>query len=120
MDSVERKGQPTLEEVGRQFEQWRRSKRRRDRIPPALWSAAVSLSGQHSAYQICKFLRLNPTDLKDQICAQKKGPGAGGPKGFVELGLLPTRAQPTVEVICLRGSGPDVAELCKGIWGAGR
>jgi len=41
--------QPTLEEVQQLFEEWRRNKRRRDRIPAALWEATASLSGQHSA-----------------------------------------------------------------------
>ena len=38
--------QPTLEEVQQLFEEWRRNKRRRDRIPAALWEAAASLSGR--------------------------------------------------------------------------
>jgi hypothetical protein len=117
MDPVESKGQPTLEEVGQQFKRWRRSKSRRDRIPPALWSAAVSLFGRHSAYQIAKYLHLNPTDLKDHIHAKRV---PEGPKGFIDLGLLPTRGENPVEMICLRGSGLDVAELCKAFFGAGR
>jgi len=121
MYAVERKESvPTLEGVGRQFEQWRRSKGRRDRIPRELWAAAVSLSGRHSAHQIARYLRLNPTDLKDHSRKKKKGPGAHGPRGFVELGLLPAPGERTVEMLCLRGSGLDVAELCKAFWGADR
>ena len=56
--------QPTLEEVQQLFEQWRRNKRRRDRIPAALWEAAASLSGQHSANKISKLLRLNHTAVR--------------------------------------------------------
>lgn len=37
------KAQPTLEEVQQRFEEWRCSKGRREKIPPALWKAAASL-----------------------------------------------------------------------------
>lgn len=46
---MSQKVQPTLVEVQQLFEEWRRGKKRRERIPAALWEAAVSLSRHLSA-----------------------------------------------------------------------
>lgn len=55
------KAQPTLEGVQQQFEEWRRHRGRREKIPPALWEAAASLAG--------KRLRLHYRTLKNRIGA---------------------------------------------------
>ena len=72
---MSRKSQPTVEEVQQLFEQWRRTKRRRDRIPQSLWEAAVSLSGQHSTHRISKLLHLNHTDVSDRIAHTEREMG---------------------------------------------
>lgn len=81
--------QPSLEEVGDQFEDWRRTrKNRRDPIPPQLWKSAVNLAGSYSIHSISKALRLNYSDLKDRVDQQfgadkaKALPAAG----FIDLG----------------------------------
>ena len=56
-----------LSEVKRQFEEWRKMKTGRERIPEKLWEAAVSLSKEHSISRISKALRLNYTALKNRI-----------------------------------------------------
>ena len=120
--------QPTLEEVQQLFEQWRRNKRRRDRIPAALWEAAASLSGQHSANKISKLLRLNHTAVRDCIGAHKQGEEIqGNAPAFIELAMSPSVAvgECTIEMerpdgermkLCFKGGSIDAAELGKALW----
>ena len=50
-----------LQEVQRQFEQWRESRKRREPIPERLWQAAMELCKRRS---VVWALRLNHADLK--------------------------------------------------------
>lgn len=65
----ENKFSPTLglSEVKQQFEEWRNTKKGRERIPEKLWEAAVSLSKVHSISRISNALRLNYSALKNRI-----------------------------------------------------
>jgi hypothetical protein len=122
------KSEPTLEEVQQLFEQWRRNKRRSDRIPAALWEAAASLSGWHSTNKISKLLHLNHTALRGCIGAYKQGEEIRGKApAFIELGMIPSGAvsECTIEMqrpdggrmkICLKGSCIDAAELGRAFW----
>lgn len=58
---------PTLEEVQRQFNSWRKNRKHRTPIPPRLWNAAVSLAGRYSTHKISITLRLNYTQLRKRI-----------------------------------------------------
>lgn len=58
---------PTLREVRKRFETWRRGKRRGSRIPRDLWGAAVEVCAVHSVNQVCRALRLNHTELKRRV-----------------------------------------------------
>ena len=58
---------PTLEEVQRQFNSWRKNRKHRTSIPPRLWNAAVSLAGRYSTHKISIALRLNHTQLRKRI-----------------------------------------------------
>jgi len=126
------KSQPTVEEVQQLFEQWRRTKRRRDRIPQSLWEAAVSLSGRHSTHRISKRLRLNHTAVSDRIRAHREGDGFQRPheSAFIELDVIsPLIAGDfTIEMqrpdggrmkICGKGSCCDAVALSKAFWGRG-
>lgn len=127
-----RKSQLTLKEVQQLFEQWRRGKGRRDRIPQSLWEAAVSLSGQHSTHRISKLLRLNHTDVRDRIRAHKEGDGVqkAHESAFIELDMIspPAASDYTIEMqrpdggrmkIWFKGSYCDVGALSKAFWGKG-
>ena len=130
---MSQKAQPTLIEVQQLFEQWRRGKKRRDRIPAALWEAAVSLSRHLSANRIAKLLHLNNTDVMDRIRSHKEGDGM---PAFIELDLSACKGQAdmvspgAVECViemekadgakmklCLKGNCPDVIGLSKAFWG---
>jgi hypothetical protein len=57
----------SLEQVCRQFEYWRQTRKKRCPIPKKLWRAAESLYPEYSLYHISKALRLNYTDLKQRV-----------------------------------------------------
>lgn len=131
---MSQKKQPTLVEVQQLFEQWRRGKKRRDRIPEALWEAAVSLSRHLSANRIAKLLHLNLTEVMDHIRTYKEGDGMAA---FIELDPSECTAQAAmislgaavecvIEMekaggakmkICFKGNCPDIAGLSKAFWG---
>ena len=79
----------TLEEVAAHFEDWRRQKRKGERIPEQLWSEAIALVEAYGLSQVTRRLRLSGRDLN-----KRRGlPGSGrrrarpvvAPATFVEL-----------------------------------
>jgi hypothetical protein len=81
---------PTFEAVQKQFESWRKTRRRRSRIPEELWQAAISLcADDKSISQISKALHLSQTKLKERVSASKAFALSESPShpGFVELDL---------------------------------
>jgi len=53
----------TLETVAEHFEQWRRNKKKGERIPEKLWSEAIDLVDRYGVSQVTRTLRLSGTDL---------------------------------------------------------
>ena len=53
----------TLEEVAEHFAQWRRNKKKGERIPQPLWHEAIELVDTHGVSQVTRTLRLSATDL---------------------------------------------------------
>jgi hypothetical protein len=76
--------QDSLQTAREQFEQWRNTRRKRERIPESLWAAAVALSPTHSTFRISKTLRLNYIELKHRIRANSSGSTS---TDFVELNV---------------------------------
>ncbi len=98
-----------VEGVRRQVEHWRRTRRKRTRMPEPLWQAAVDLAGVHGLHPVARGLRLNYQALKQRVQATRGGgrPGrASGSPVFVELeaGRLPGTAQCEVELVDRRGA----------------
>jgi hypothetical protein len=107
-----------LRRVVSQFRAWR-VRRQGFRIPAELWDAAVALLAEHSLSEVCRVLRLNPSQLKKAREARGVGRGAGRHRtravgrtrrvsspcpasarsGFIEL---PALAPPSVESAELR------------------
>jgi hypothetical protein len=103
---------PTLEEVRKRFDGWRRDRRGRDPIPEALWKAAVSLTGARSINEVARRLHLNHTDLKTCACGANR-------MAFIELNPATTinectieMEKPTGERMRIRGSC-NVVELAR-------
>lgn len=60
--------QPSLVAVESQFIAWRSTKKKKcDRIPEALWSAAVKLCEQYTINRVSKVLRLNYAELSKRV-----------------------------------------------------
>jgi len=78
---------PSLEEVQAQFEQWRRSRGKRQAIPASLWAAASSLYPSYSLHRISKTLGLNHTKLKHHIKRPSPGLPMEAAEAFIELGF---------------------------------
>jgi hypothetical protein len=78
----------TLEEVAEHFEQWRRGKKKGERIPQQLWSEAVDLVGTYGISQVTRTLRLSGRDLNERrgiIGEGRRRQGRGGKTAFVEV-----------------------------------
>jgi len=64
-----------LKTVRADFDAWRQRRTGRERIPDALWAAAVGLLDHHPFGVVCRTLRLSPRDLRQRRTAA--GPPAG-------------------------------------------
>jgi hypothetical protein len=124
---------PTLEEVRKRFETWRRGKKPHSRIPKSLWSAAAAVCIEQPIYRVSQALRLNYSELKRRVAQTKSVSDThqGQKRNFVEL-CLGVEAQPvlcSIELESPRGSKVkmsfagkcrdlDPMELAKLFWGA--
>ena len=84
------KSSPTVvEEVQRQFQTWRETRAKGERIPEGLWQAGASLFPRYSVYRISRALRLDNGDLRDRIrlCGKKRTSKSKETPRFVELPL---------------------------------
>ena len=121
---------PTVEDVKRQFEAWRKISKLHEPIPVELWKAAAGLCGAYRPYIVARKLRLNYTKLKQHVHALKddlpikKAPAAT----FIELDwVAPAMAgqcviqmqDPKGGRMTLQLNGdkcPDPIEICKAFW----
>jgi hypothetical protein len=75
-----------LEQVEQRFVRWRASRKRGERIPQALWCAAVALAREHGLAQIAQELRVDCDGLKRRLDSAEFAARAGGSAAkFVEL-----------------------------------
>lgn len=72
-------------EAKRGFERWRRSRKRRRRIPERLWRLAAKVASVHGVHPTARQLRLNPTRLKAWVETVRQDQAAELPPRFVEL-----------------------------------
>lgn len=119
-----------LEEATRRFESWRASRKRRGRVPAALWTAAEALAREHGVHRTARTLHLNYAALAKRVRAQK-GPAAPQPT-FVEypgntvLGSSgcvlelqsPKGAKLRLELPHIAAG--ELAMLVRGLWGSAR
>jgi len=112
-----------IEEAQLQFENWRRDRKRGQRIPENLWETAVELAKQHGVWPTARALHLDHSRLKRRV-----GNGADEEKSgaFVEVisqGAMVCTC--TVEMedargarmrIELKGAAADVTALSRTFW----
>jgi hypothetical protein len=73
--------------VRAQIEKWRQTRKKRSPMPEPLWDAAVELAQSDGVHPMARALRLNYQTLKCRVAIASSAtrPGAGAPRGFVEL-----------------------------------
>jgi len=92
----------TLETVAAHFAQWRRNKKKGERIPEQLWSEAIDLVDRYGVSQVTRTLRLCGTDLNKR-------------RGFVSTGQRrrsPNTAAAFVEIepaVVVQAAGPSAS-----------
>ena len=93
-------GAQSLEEVQGQFEAWRQQRVKGQRIPEALWQAAVALYPRYSIYQISRALRLDHMDLKARLgVGEKRKSKRRQEPQFIELPFTSSAAADTGECL---------------------
>ncbi len=91
-----------LMSLRRRFEDWRRTREVRCRIPGPLWDSAVKLAGVHGLHRTAKALRVNYYALKERV-EQKAAAGASnGSKadGATFLELAAAAPMPSIRADC--------------------
>jgi len=133
MDTNKKRGHPAkLEAVRRRFERWRRTHRRRSRIPDALWRTAAKMAGWYGLHRTARALGVEYYSLKrrmEQLPAAVSGrPDSGAAAGFVELlpPVPPGACDCTLELEDAKGAkmrvqlrstaSVDLAALSRSFW----
>ncbi len=113
-----------IEEAQEQFENWRRGRRRGERIPADLWATAVALAKQDGVWPTAKALHLDHSRLKRLVRNVEEDEKSSA---FVEL--IPEGAMlysSTVEMedgrgarmrVEVKGAAVDVTALSRTFWG---
>ena len=124
-----------LEQIRQRFSRWRGKRRRGERIPEALWAAAVRMAREHGLEEAVRALRVDTLSLQRRLEPVGDVAASGNPltmPRFVEL--ISTPAPPpgmcecVIEMANRHGAtmrvelnGPGVAGLaglCSAFWGA--
>ena len=121
-----------LQELARQFEEWRSSHSGRRPIPEALWMRAADLAREHGGFRTAKVLRLDFSKLKRQMAPARAEAKAASspPPAFVEFLAPQTTAacECVIEVEGPRGririewkgtTPPDLCGLSRALWEPG-
>jgi len=62
---------PILADVQKEFETWRKTRKKRSPVPRELWEAAVELTSDYTIYEISKALGINFLRLEKQILSAR-------------------------------------------------
>jgi hypothetical protein len=117
-----------LDEARTRFENWRQSRRGKQRIPDELWSVAIEVARREGVNPTAVALRLDGGKLKRRMAAADPLPGKAMPPTFVEL-VAPSVGlrECTIELegrntklrIHWKGAtAADVAALSRALWEA--
>ena len=80
-----------LKIVRRRFDQWRRTRKLRSRIPDSLWAMAVEMAGAYGIHQTARALRVDYYSLKKHTEAESVAEPGASDKAvatFLELSLI--------------------------------
>ena len=123
---------PTIEDVQRQFKEWRRHNRPRVRLSNELWEAAVELCREYTVSYVARVLRLDYYKLRDlanrsiAVCNRQKSNASGTKFIAYEVGAMTmpwvcVLEKETAEGDRMRmsvgvGCADDLVELGKALW----
>jgi hypothetical protein len=124
-----------LEGLRRRFEQWRRTRKARSRIPEPLWAAAVRVASTYGIHRTAKTLRVDYYALKKRVegtpaVSASKVPGETAEATFLELPapVWPSCGECMLELEKAGGAkmrvhvkgveAPDLAALSRSFWGS--
>ena len=115
-----------LDEARTRFENWRQSRRGKQRIPDELWSVAIEVARRNGINPTAVALHLDGGKLKRRMAAGDSVPGKTVPPTFVELvapgaGLrectIELEGRNTKLRIHWKGAtAADVATLSRALW----
>ena len=103
----------TLEEVAAHFAQWRRNKKKGERIPQPLWREAIELVNTHGVSKVTRTLRLSATDLNKHrgiVGAKQRRQALVSKTAFVEVEHPPIPV-PDTEAMWMELERPDGMRL---------
>ena len=86
-----------LSDVRRQFERWRRNRKRGTRIPEALWRAATEVGQEHGVSKTAQALRLDYYALKERVesvAAERPAVAPPSELKFLEIPLGASSGRP--------------------------
>ena len=121
-----------LSDVRRQFESWRKSRKRGTRIPEALWRAAAEAAREHGVSKAAQALGLDYYGLKTRLesTAELCESEAAAEQGFVEIPLFASAPECVLEMEDAQGArlrvelkGPAAAHceaLAQALWSMAR
>jgi hypothetical protein len=89
-----------VKRVRAELEEWRGQRDRGNRIPEALWEAAVAAARQHGVHRVSRALGLDYSCLK-----RRMREGSGGERLFVELGASRSASGTSCVVELEKGNG---------------
>jgi hypothetical protein len=84
-----------IEQIQKRLEAWRKTHKKRTRIPNRLWNEAVKVAGQNGLYKTARALRLDYNALKKRLHAVADGNKIT--QAFVEL--IPAASSPISECL---------------------
>ena len=134
MSTKKRRDLPArLEGLRQRFEEWRRTRKVRTRIPDPLWASAVKLAARYGVHRTAKVLRVNYYALKKRVegvpaAIASKAPAKVARGQFLELPAASWggSGECTMELedaggaklrVHLKGFGaPDLAAVSRSFW----
>jgi hypothetical protein len=76
-DGIFEDSPPAVKRLRSRIEHWRKTRRKRCRMPEPLWASAVRLAKKHGIYSTSRALRVNYEQLKRRVQGEtKKAPAS--------------------------------------------
>jgi len=112
-----------IQEAELQFENWRRDRKRGERIPENLWAMAVELAKQHGVWPTARVLHLDHSRLKRCVHNGENNEKSGAFVELISQGAMLCACSVEMEDgrgarmrIELKGAAADVTALSRTFW----